>query len=408
MYWGEPNSAESSVRSGGKRMALTGGLLIIIVGALVLTAVGAFAAGYLAARPANREDLGIFDEAWALVERDFYYPLPEGKDRAYGAIQGMLSTLDDPHTLFLPPVDAAQDNAVMQGQVGGVGAIVSQNEAGESVIVEVRRGWPAEQAGVKAGDVILKVNGADLAGKTLDEAVALIRGPMGESVTLTLRREGSPQPFDLSMERGQINVYGTMLDNGIAYISMNLFNSTIPQDVRAALDRLLPEGPRALILDLRGNAGGFLNESLEIADLFLGDGPIATEKLTTGETRQFDATSGDAAEAIPLVVLVDGRSASASEIVAGAIQDRERGILIGQRTFGKGSVQVLHTLSDGSQLRVTQGAWYTPNQTPIERRDDQPGGLLPGIVVEIPADVAPGTDPVLDAALRYIRLSTSF
>jgi carboxyl-terminal processing protease len=407
MYWGEPNRAETTGRTASRR-ALSGGLLIVLVGALMLTAVGAFAAGYLAARPAERDGLEIFDEAWALVDRDFYYPLPEDKDRVYGAIQGMLSTLDDPHTLFLPPVDAAHDAAIMQGQLGGVGAIVSQNDAGESFVVEVRRGWPAEQAGVQAGDVILRVNGEDLGGKTLDQAVALIRGPLGDTVTLTLRRVGTPQPFDLSMERGQINVYGTLLDNGIAYISMDLFNSTAPEDVAAALDQLLPQEPRALILDLRGNSGGFLNESLEIADLFLEEGPIATEKLTSGETRQFSADSGDAAEDIPLLVLVDGRSASASEIVAGAIQDRERGILIGQRTFGKGSVQVLHMLSDGSQLRVTQGAWYTPDQTPIEQRGDEPGGLLPDILVELPAEPVPGADLELDAALRYIRLSESF
>ncbi|MCC7205806.1 MAG: S41 family peptidase [Anaerolineae bacterium] len=408
MYWGETNSAERSARAGGKRVALTGGLLVLIVGALILTAVGAFAAGYYAARPVDQDALRVFDEVWALVERDFYYPLPEDKDRAYGAIQGMLATLNDPHTLFLPPVAAARDTAVMQGQMGGVGAVVSQNEAGEAFVVEVRRGWPAEQAGVRVGDVILKVNGEDVAGKTLDQTVALIRGLLGEEVTLTLRREGTAQPFDLSMERGQINVYGTMLEDGIAYLSMDLFNSTAPADVRAALERLLPENPRALVLDLRNNGGGFLDESLEIADLFLPDGPIATEKLTSGEQRQFVAHSGDIAERIPLVVLVNGRSASASEIVAGAIQDRGRGILVGQRTFGKGSVQVLHTLGDGSQLRVTQGAWYTPDQTPIERRGDEPGGLLPDIVVEIPTERTPGVDPELEAARDYIRLSQSF
>jgi carboxyl-terminal processing protease len=210
------------------------------------------------------------------------------------------------------------------------------------------------------------------------------------------------------MKRGQINVYGTMLENGIAYLSMDVFNSTAPADVRAALEQLLPQRPRALILDLRNNGGGFLNESVDIADLFLGSGPIATEKLTSGETHQFDAQDGDIAESIPLVVLVNGRSASASEIVAGAIQDRGRGILVGQRTFGKGSVQALHMLSDGSQLRVTQGAWYTPNQTPIERRGDQPGGLLPNILVAIPPEPTPGVDAELEAARRYIRVSQSF
>jgi carboxyl-terminal processing protease len=164
----------------------------------------------------------------------------------------------------------------------------------------------------------------------------------------------------------------------------------------------LAQQPRALILDLRDNGGGFLDEAIQIADFFLGEGLIATEKTASGQTRRFTSRDGDFAEKVPMVVLVNQRSASASEIVAGALQDRGRAVLIGQRTFGKGSVQRLFTLSDGSQLRVTQGAWYTPNETPIERHGSEQSGLQPDITVELPSS-RPQGDPILEAALEYIR-----
>ena len=409
MFLGNESEGEAGRREPARAgISLSGAQTVLLLVALMFTAGGSFVAGYLAGRPERAVRLGVLEEAWRIIQEDFYYPLPSEDEQVYGAIRGLLSTLNDQHTVLLPPVAAARDAAVMQGQVGGVGAIVSMTDQNEVIVVEARRGWPAEQAGVRAGDVIVAVDGTDIGGQTLEEAVNRIRGPLGTPVTLTLRRRGVALPFDLTMTRGQINVYGQMLQDDIAYISFDVFNSTAPADVRVALSRLLAESPRALILDLRGNGGGFLNEALDIADLFLPAGLIATERTSAGETRRFTARDGDAGEQVPLVVLVDGRSASASEIVAGAIQDRGRGVLIGERTFGKGSVQGLHVLSDGSQLRVTQGAWYTPDETPIERRGDAPGGLLPDIVVEREAEPQPGADRILETALRYIRLMDTF
>jgi carboxyl-terminal processing protease len=409
MFLGNESEGEVERREPARAgISLSGAQTVLLLVALMFTAGGSFMAGYLAGRPERAVRLGVLEEAWRIIQEDFYYPLPSEDEQVYGAIRGLLSTLNDQHTVLLPPVAAARDAAVMQGQVGGVGAIVSMTDQNEVIVVEARRGWPAEQAGVRAGDVIVAVDGTDIAGQTLEEAVSRIRGPLGTSVTLTLRRRGVALPFDLTVTRGQINVYGQLLQDDIAYISFDVFNSTAPADVREALGRLLAESPRALILDLRGNGGGFLNEALDIADLFLPAGLIATERTSAGETRRFTARDGDAGEQVPLVVLVDGRSASASEIVAGAIQDRGRGVLIGERTFGKGSVQGLHLLSDGSQLRVTQGAWYTPDETPIERRGDAPGGLLPDIVVEREAEPQPGVDRILETAIRYIRLMDTF
>ncbi len=381
--------------------------LVFILIALALTAGSAFVLGYSTANANKDSRLRVLEEAWALADRDFYYTKPPENERLYGAIRGMLTTFNDPHTLFLPPVLAAADAKFMQGATGGVGANVSTNKDNQLVITNVRIGWPAERAGVHSGDIVIAVDGKDIAGMALQDAVNLIRGPLDSQVKLTLKRPGVAEPLTLTMSRQQINVYGQMLADNIAYVSLSVFNETSPADLEKEIKRLLEQEPkpRALIFDLRGNGGGFLDQSVKIADLFLKEGPIASEKTSDGQVRKFAARSGDIAEEIPLVVLVDGGSASASEIVAGALQDRKRGVLIGMRTYGKGSVQVLHTLSDGSQLRITHGAWYTPNETPIERRDQTPenAGLAPDVLVTVPDQPEPGTDPIRDAALDYIK-----
>jgi carboxyl-terminal processing protease len=316
----------------------------------------------------------------------------------------MLTTLKDSHTIFLPPVPASKDAATLAGETGGVGAVVRMNDANQVVIAEARRGWPAERAGVKAGDIILAVDGKSVNGLTLNQAVDLVRGPLGSEVELTLKRANVAQPLVLKMTRAQINVFGEMLDNNIAYISLNLFDKTSPDEVTKQLNDLLgQQHPRALIFDLRGNGGGLLDSGLKIADLFLPAGLVATEKDAFGENLRFESKTGEIGEKIPMVVLVDANTASASEIVSGALQDRKRAVLIGQRTYGKGSVQSLHTLSDGSQLRVTTGAWYTPNETPIEHQGDQAGGLMPDVQVTLPDKPTPGVDPVMDAAIQYVK-----
>lgn len=380
-----------------------------LVGTIFLIAAVAFAGGYLLATVVNApsgDTLQVFREAHDLVNNEFYYNKPAEADQINGAINGMLAAFKDPYTLYLPPVQAAQEMTVMEGESGGIGAVVGTNDKNEMVITEVRLGWPAEAAGIKVGDVITAVNGDSIAGKTLSDAVSLIRGPLGTEVELTLRRAGTSDPIVVKVKREQINVYGTMLDGNIAYISMSIFSKDADQQIIAQLNKLLPQKPRALIFDLRGNPGGYLDQAIKVADIFLTAGKIASEKTSDGQNDVFNADDGDLGEKIPMVVLVNKGSASASEIVAGALKDRGRAILIGQTTYGKGSVQTIHALSDGSQLRVTHGAWYTPNETPITK-DGQPVGLAPDIAVEIPdspdaSEVGTTNDPVRDAAIEYI------
>lgn len=378
--------------------------LLVVVVALLVTASSAFVAGYVVAHSSAPNNLSLAEEVWQLTERHFYYEKPSRQDRLYGAISGLLATFQDPHTIFLPPAPAERERAVMSGQQGGVGIIVAQTEDKRFVVTEVRRGWAYERAGGRVGDEIIAVDGESVAEWTFNQLIERVRGRLGTQVRLTVRRAGAPEPLTLTATRQQINVYSQMLDDQIAYLSFTQFTSTAPAEIKAQLEALLAQQPRALILDLRDNGGGFLDEAIQIADFFLEAGLIATEKTVGGRVKRFEARSGDLAEAVPLVVLVNRNSASASEIVAGALRDRGRAVLIGQRTFGKGSVQRLFTLSDGSQLRVTQGAWYTPNETPIERRGDGQGGLQPDVPVELPSDGSrPSGDPTLEAALEYIR-----
>lgn len=384
--------------------ALRGAQLIVILVALIVTAFSAFVAGYAVALSGTQGNLRLAEEVWQLTDRHFYYEKPSPTDRLYGAITGLLATFQDPHTVFLPPVAAERERAVMSGQQGGVGIILTQTEDQRFVVTEVRRGWAYERAGGRVGDQIIAVDGESVADWTFNQLIERVRGALGTQVRLTVQRNGEPEPITLTATRQQINVYSEMLDGNIAYLTFTQFTNTAPNEIKAQLEPLLAQQPRALILDLRDNGGGFLDESIQIADFFLGEGLIATEKTSSGQTRRFTSRDGDFAEKVPMVVLVNQRSASASEIVAGALQDRGRAVLIGQRTFGKGSVQRLFTLSDGSQLRVTQGAWYTPNETPIERHGGEQSGLQPDITVELPSDGSrPQGDPILEAALEYIR-----
>jgi carboxyl-terminal processing protease len=382
------------------------------VAMLVVIGVGAFSAGFaLALRDAQGREgaLRVFWEAHRILNREFYYdrPAPDAQiNAAAGAAVGALvKTFDDPYTLYLPPADAAQETRVMEGEVGGIGALVAQTDDNAVIITEARLGWPAEAAGMRVGDTIIAVNGVNVEGQPLGEVVAQIRGPLGTEVAVTVRRPGVTEPITMTMKRTQINVFSTVLDGNIAYLSLDIFSRDADQLIVQQLEALLARKPRALIFDLRNNRGGYLDQAIKVADIFLTEGKIATEKTSDGRNETFNADNGDVGEAIPLVVLVNRSSASASEIVAGALKDRGRAALVGEPTFGKGSVQIIHTLSDGSQLRVTHGAWYTPNETPIHREGENIG-LQPDVPVSLPADpsaIEPGTDVYREAAIEYLN-----
>ncbi|MDW8098017.1 MAG: S41 family peptidase [Anaerolineae bacterium] len=350
------------------------------------------------------EEFRVFWEAWHALQRDFYGELPSNQEMTYGAIRGVLELLDDENTTFLDPQSAEFFNTDLSGTFEGIGARVDTAPGGGVLIVEPFEGQPAYEAGIRRGDIIIEVDGQDVTDMPLGDAIQLIRGPKGTKVRLLIKREGEPDPIEVEVVRARIEipiVESKMLDHGIAYLKLGEFNGRSPELVRRALRELLRQKPKGLILDLRGNPGGLLDAAVEIGSQFVGKGNILIERFKDGKEQAYPARPGGLATNIPLVVLVNDSSASASEIVAGAIQDAGRGPLIGVTTFGKGSVQVPHRLSDGSMLRVTIARWFTPKGRGIDGI-----GLEPDIVVErTPEDRAAGRDPQLDRAVEYLLTS---
>lgn len=355
-----------------------------------------------AAPPADLDQaFGIFWEVWKLVQQEYYGEIPSPQTVAYGAIRGALQTLGDPYTSFIEPKIARILQEDASGQFEGIGALVRMNRDNKLEIVRTFEGSPAQRAGLRAGDLVIKVNGQSIVGYSIYEAIALIRGPAGTSVTLTVERPGEREPFEVTVTRARITipvVEARMLPQGVAYIQLFDFSAQATRQLQEQLKALLAQNPRGLILDLRDNPGGFLDQAIQVADLFLDEGVVAYERTRDGEERVFRSKSGDPGEKIPMVVLVNAGSASASEIVAGALQDRGRARLVGERTFGKGSVQLSHTLSDGSELRVTIARWFTPKNQAIHGQ-----GLNPDIEVGVdPNQPAGGGDPQLEKAVEVL------
>lgn len=349
----------------------------------------------------DEEALQVLQQVWNLVETEFYGELPSPEERAYGAIRGMLETLDDDYTSFLEPSIAEINRADASGAFEGIGALVRMNEEDILEIVRPFEGQPADEAGLLPGDRVLAVDGQSITGYGIYEAITLIRGPEGTQVTLTIQRGAETEPFDVTIVRARIDipiVESEMLQGNIGYITLFDFSAQATAQLEDAIQQLLDQGATALILDLRGNPGGFLDQAVRVADLFLDEGVILIERSSDGHEREFTSTDEGIAQDIPLVVLVNNGSASASEIVAGAIQDRARAPLIGETTFGKGSVQLPHTLSDGSELRVTIARWFTPNDRAIHG-----AGLIPDIEVLLtPEDAQAERDPQLERAIEYL------
>ncbi|MEW5987124.1 MAG: S41 family peptidase [Chloroflexota bacterium] len=348
----------------------------------------------------EQSDLDILWEVWNLIEDEYDGELPTDEDVTYSVVNGAIETLNDPFTAFLPPEVANRVREQLQGSFEGIGAFVDLNEEGFLVIVRPIDGQPADLAGVRAGDVVTAVDGESIAGQTLDEMISRVRGPRGTEVTLTIVREGVEQPFDVTIVRARIEipiVESEMLPDNVAYIHLTSFSSNAEEQVLLALDDLLPQNPRGIIFDLRDNGGGFLDQSVAVADIFLPEGVVLFERNNRGLEQVYRSDDGDVGETLPLVVLVNAGSASASEIVAGAIQDHSRGVLIGEITFGKGSVQQPHNLSDGSELRVTIARWYTPNNQSISGQ-----GITPDIEVPTPEDLGGPEDTQIQRAVEYI------
>jgi carboxyl-terminal processing protease len=348
----------------------------------------------------NEETFQLFWEVWDLVQRNFYGELPDMQEMTYAAIRGMLDTLDDKYAAFMEPSIATILAEDATGEFEGIGAFVDMDEDGKLEIVQTFEGGPAEKAGILAGDRVLEVDTVSIVGSTLYEAIGLIRGPANSKVTLLIEREGVSEPFEVIVTRARLEIpviEVEMRDDGVGYIRLHEFSATASERMEEGLEELLAQEPRGIVFDLRQNPGGWLDQAVQVTDLFLDDGVILIERWSDGNEQTFEANPGDIGEDVPLVVLVNGSSASASEIVAGALQDRERAILVGEATFGKGSVQRPFTLSDGSELRVTIALWFTPNDRAIHGQ-----GLMPDIQVPWPEEGDPDVDLQLERAVEYL------
>jgi carboxyl-terminal processing protease len=375
-----------------------------------LPGVGTFAprtATLAAPQPQNDTDLALFWEAMALLDEHYYgqEELPQGDDVTYSAIEGLILSTGDPHSGFLSPEDAAEFSADLSGEFEGIGARVDVNEEG-LVIVAPFPGTPASEAGLLPGDLVLEIDGVPTQGMTLEEGVSLVRGERGSTVTLLVRRDGQADLMTFEIVRDTIvvpMVTSRLIEEEgaptIGYVQLAEFSANASGQFEDALREVQNEGAEYLIIDMRFNPGGLLTTAVDVTSQFIDTGNILTERMANGSMVEHPARRGGVALDIPIVVLVNGGSASASEIFAGAIKDTGRGTLIGETAFGKGSVQRLHTLSDESLLRITVARWFTPNGEAIHEI-----GIQPDVVVAIdPATLEPGEDPQLDAAVEYIR-----
>ena len=385
---------------------------------LILLAASAFVAGYftndfmemrrgdVTIQTADSDEFGLFWEAWGRVEDNFLGDLPTSKELTYGAIQGSVALLGDPYTFFVEPVEREIERQSLQGTFGGVGATLSRPEEGGPVFLEPIPGNPAAAAGILSGDELVAVDGEPITPEITVQAVAeIVRGEKGTIVVLTVIHPDEIEAVDIEVERGDILIpsvtYRLLRENEqVGYIHLSRFSGESANEIETAVLDLQSLGATQLVLDLRGNGGGLLDAAVEVADHFLVDGPILYQQSRGQEERIYEATAETVAPNIPIMILVDGGTASSSEILAGALQDRGRALLVGSTpTFGKGSVQLVYDLSDGSSVHVTASRWFTPDRHQLDQQ-----GLQPDFLVTVTQeDIDNGRDVVLNQAVLELQ-----
>ena len=388
--------------------------LIIIVGVIV---GGSFGAGFLVSQRFNppppppdggapdsdwKAAMPVYWEAWNYVQQDFYKTNLDKDELVEGSIGGMVQALGDQHTVFIAARQAEISRSGLEGSFEGIGATIEMQE-GRLTIVSPIKGTPADKAGLIPGDVILKVNDTIIQNMDVNQAVQLIRGPKGTKVKLLIQR-AKQAPFELELTRDKIVtpfVESKMIENTtLAYVRLNQFGATAPDDLRKALRELNGQKPTGLILDLRRNPGGYLSVAVEVASQFIkSNQTVLIQKDKNGRAQELKTQNGGLALDIPMVLLVDKGSASASEIMAAALKDYKRATIIGTKTYGKGSVQNVHTLSDQSELNVTIARFFSPLGTEINGV-----GVSPHIeIVPTDDDIANKRDPQLDRAVQFLQ-----
>lgn len=353
------------------------------------------------AEVATDVDFKLFWEVWqALKERYYEQPLKD-KELFYGALNGLASGTGDPYTTFFEPQVAEEFDQSIRGSFGGIGAEIGMKKELIQIVAPLPD-TPAQRAGLLAGDVIVKINGEETTGFTVEQAVRKIRGEKGTQVTLSIYRAEAKKPlFDVTITRDVIRITSVKskpLPQGIVYVEMSSFNADTMERFDAALKELTRQKPKGFILDLRNNPGGLLDQAQRVAAVWVGNNVVVKERRQGKIFEELRGMGRARLEGVPTVVLVNQGSASASEIVAGALQDYGLATLVGTKTFGKGSVQEVRDLEDGSAIKITIAEWLTPKERTIHK-----AGLEPDVIVEqTPEDYEAKRDPVLDRAVGIL------
>jgi len=351
-------------------------------------------------------DFNLFWDAWVAVQEKFVDRSNlDYQQMVYGAISGMLGALGDPYTIFMNPQENKDFSQSLQGNLEGIGAEIGMRQ-NIVTIVSPLEDSSAMKAGLKAGDKILKIDTKETVGMTVDEAVSLIRGPKGTEVTLTITRDGWTEAKEFKITRAVINVpivkleMKPMGDKTVAYLAIYQFTDNSAAEFQKAAQQILTSGAKGIVLDLRNNPGGYLESSVEIASWFLPEGQlVVTEDYGNGKKLEHKSVGTDKLGAYPVVILMNQGSASASEILAGALRDDKKIKLVGEKSFGKGSVQELESLANGTSLKITVAKWLTPSGHSIMH-----DGIDPDVKVEFTKDdLDNGRDPQLDKALELLK-----
>ncbi len=340
-------------------------------------------------------DFGLFWDAWKVVDEK-YAKEPDDQARLYGAISGMVSSLGDPFSLYMKPSEASQFNQELNGNFEGIGAELAQKDD-HITVVRPLEGSPAEKAGLVAGDVITKIDGQD-APASIEEAVKLIRGPKGTQVKLTLKRNEQTQEVTITRQNVEVQSATYTKKDTIGLIKLNQFNANTDDLLGAALKKAEADHVKGIVIDLRNNPGGLLNLAVSMTSRFIEPGVVVVERDRSHHDTELKTVPAERVT-LPIVVLINKGSASASEIFAGAIQDAGRGKIVGETSFGKGSVQSIEPLKDGSAVRITVAEWLTPKKREINKH-----GIQPDVEVKLSDDdIKNGRDPQLDKALELLK-----
>jgi carboxyl-terminal processing protease len=350
----------------------------------------------------SQVDFSLYWQVWDKV-KDKYLGEPDPQQSVYGAIKGMVASLRDPFSVFFTPEESDKFFQDLSGEFEGIGAELAIRDE-KLIVVSPLEDSPAEEAGLKPKDVILRIDDVDAATISFDEAITNIRGEKGSQVRLLIQRQGIQEPFEIKITRATIridSVRSKIREDGIGIIKIIQFSqrSETLSDTKKAIREMERAGVKGIVLDLRNNPGGLLRGAINVASLIIPKGVVVIEEGKDGKRTEFSTTQNQIGGGIPLVVLVNEGTASASEIVAGAIKDSGRGKIVGVKTFGKGTVQDVIEFKDGSNLKVTVAHWLTPSGIQIDKTGIEPDETVERTVDDISADC----DPQLDRAIELLR-----